>query len=99
MLLPDLGTRTAFISALRAAGVASVFHYVPLHSAPAGVRFGRTCGELPVTDAAGEQLVRLPLWPGVQAHADAIIRAVFDAAHATAPAHAANGPLSVSGAK
>jgi dTDP-4-amino-4,6-dideoxygalactose transaminase len=99
LLLPDLATRTAFIADLRTAGVSSVFHYVPLHSAPAGIRFGRPFGTLPVTDAAGEQLVRLPLWPGVDVHADAIIQAVIEAVSATAPAHATHGPLSVSGAR
>jgi dTDP-4-amino-4,6-dideoxygalactose transaminase len=93
LLLPDLAMRTAFIAALRAAGIMSVFHYVPLHSAPAGIRFGRTFGTLPVTDAAGEQLVRLPLWPGVEVHADAIIQAVIEAVSATASAQSTRGLL------
>lgn len=99
LLLPDLATRTVFIEALRTAGVAAVFHYVPLHSAPAGIRFGRTFGTLPITDAAGEQLVRLPLWPGVEVHADAIIEAVMEAVRATVRAPAMHGPLSVNGAR
>jgi dTDP-4-amino-4,6-dideoxygalactose transaminase len=43
----------------------SVFHYVPLHSSPAGQRYGRACGELPVTMHQAERLVRLPLWVGI----------------------------------
>lgn len=43
-------------------GVHSLFHYVPLHSAPAGRRYGRTSGELPLTDDLSQRLVRLPLW-------------------------------------
>jgi dTDP-4-amino-4,6-dideoxygalactose transaminase len=62
LLLADLETRTRFIGALREAGVHPVFHYVPLHSAPAGRRYGRASGELSVTDRTGDSLVRLPLW-------------------------------------
>ncbi|KNH28848.1 TDP-4-oxo-6-deoxy-D-glucose aminotransferase [Pseudomonas syringae] len=43
----------------------SVFHYVPLHSSPAGKRYGRTHGTLDVTDRQSERLVRLPLWVGL----------------------------------
>jgi dTDP-4-amino-4,6-dideoxygalactose transaminase len=43
----------------------SVFHYVPLHSSPAGKRYGRTHAELNVTNKISEQLVRLPLWIGI----------------------------------
>jgi dTDP-4-amino-4,6-dideoxygalactose transaminase len=45
----------------RAAGVNAPFHYVPLHSAPAGRRFGRAVGCLDVTDSISSRLVRLPL--------------------------------------
>ena len=62
VLLADLATRTEFIEALRAAGVHPVFHYVPLHSAPAGRRYGRTSGDLAITDHVSDSLVRLPLW-------------------------------------
>lgn len=62
LLLPDLERRTAFIEELRAQGVGAVFHYIPLHSSPAGRRFGRTSGALPVTDEVSDRLVRLPLF-------------------------------------
>ncbi|ABS64924.1 TDP-4-keto-6-deoxy-D-glucose transaminase [Parvibaculum lavamentivorans DS-1] len=42
-------------------GINAVIHYVPLHSAPAGLRFGRSCGEMTVTDEISARLVRLPL--------------------------------------
>jgi dTDP-4-amino-4,6-dideoxygalactose transaminase len=42
-----------------------VFHYVPLHSSPAGRRLGRAHGELAVTESIAERLVRLPLWVGL----------------------------------
>lgn len=44
----------------------SVFHYVPLHSSPAGKRYGRVSGELNVTNSQSERLVRLPLWVGLR---------------------------------
>jgi dTDP-4-amino-4,6-dideoxygalactose transaminase len=62
LLLRDLDERTRFIHVLKEAGIHPVFHYVPLHSAPAGRRFGRAIGELPVTTRTSECLVRLPLW-------------------------------------
>ncbi|HEX4363411.1 MAG TPA: dTDP-4-amino-4,6-dideoxygalactose transaminase [Solirubrobacteraceae bacterium] len=65
IMLGDRERRDAVIAALAADDVAAYFHYVPLHSAPAGLRFGRTHGALDVTDAAAERLVRLPLWVGM----------------------------------
>jgi dTDP-4-amino-4,6-dideoxygalactose transaminase len=57
--------RAAAIDALRAAGVEATFHYVPLHSSPAGRRCGRAHGALPVTDRVAATIVRLPVWPGL----------------------------------
>jgi dTDP-4-amino-4,6-dideoxygalactose transaminase len=57
--------RPALLAHLKAAGVHAVFHYVPLHSSPAGQRFGRTAGSLPVTEDIAERLVRLPLYYGL----------------------------------
>ena len=62
LLLRDIDARSRFIAALKTEDIQSVFHYVPLHSAPAGRRHGRAAGELPVTDRASDCLVRLPLW-------------------------------------
>jgi dTDP-4-amino-4,6-dideoxygalactose transaminase len=45
--------------------VHAVFHYVPLHSSPAGRRFARVSGDLPVTVSAADRVVRLPLWAGM----------------------------------
>jgi dTDP-4-amino-4,6-dideoxygalactose transaminase len=66
LIVNSLTERTDFIAALKRVGVNSVFHYVPLHSSPAGQRFGRTCGEMSVTDSRSERLVRLPLWLGME---------------------------------
>jgi dTDP-4-amino-4,6-dideoxygalactose transaminase len=65
LLLDSPARRTALISALKAAGVHSVFHYVPLHSSPAGRKYARQCGALPNTEVLSERLLRLPLWPGL----------------------------------
>ncbi|MGC4037791.1 MAG: DegT/DnrJ/EryC1/StrS family aminotransferase [Chitinophagaceae bacterium] len=54
--------RTRFIATLKEVGIRPVFHYVPLHSAPAGRRYGRAAGDLAVTDTTSDRLVRLPLW-------------------------------------
>lgn len=62
VLLDGLDARTRFIAALKSDDIHPVFHYVPLHSAPAGRNYGRTSGDLGVTERTSERLVRLPLW-------------------------------------
>ena len=57
--------RQRVLDELRREKVFSVFHYVPLHSSPAGLRFGRAHGELDVTLRQAERLIRLPLWVGL----------------------------------
>lgn len=83
LLLQAGGSRDAFIASLAGDGVHAVFHYVPLHSSPAGLRCGRVAGDLPVTDTAGERLVRLPLW--IELGNDDVAR-IVDAVHAAAAA-------------
>jgi dTDP-4-amino-4,6-dideoxygalactose transaminase len=73
LLLADLGSRQAFIAALRRDGVNAVFHYVPLHSSPAGRKFGRASGPMSVTDSVADRLVRLPSWIGLEAQQDYVI--------------------------
>lgn len=75
MLLPTLDARTRFIQEMKTRGVQTVFHYIPLHSAPAGRQAGRAHGELRNTDTLSERLVRMPLWIGVEDHLDAIFAA------------------------
>ena len=60
--LKDLDERTDFIAKLKEDGVNCVFHYIPLHSAPAGHKFGRFNGEDIYTTKDSERLVRLPLY-------------------------------------
>lgn len=65
LLAPDPGTRSRILERLNAAGINAVFHYVPLHSSPAGLRFGRAQGELRVTDDIAARLIRLPIHLGL----------------------------------
>lgn len=70
----DIEERTAFIDFMRQNGIWPVFHYIPLHTAPAGIKFGRFHGEDNYTTRESERLVRLPLYYGLQAEeADYII--------------------------
>ncbi len=78
LLLENLDVRTAFIAHLKAAGVQCVFHYIPLHSAPAGEKYSRAHGDLTLTNNLSERLVRLPLWIGLEPDQQKVI----DTAHA-----------------
>lgn len=76
--LRDLEERTAFIQHLKDNGVQAVFHYIPLHSAPAGLKFGVFAGEDVYTTKESERLVRLPLYYGLtEEDRNAVIRAVL----------------------
>ncbi len=61
----DLEERSAFISFLKENGIMSVFHYIPLHSAPAGVKFGEFNGTDEFTTGESERLARLPMYYGL----------------------------------
>lgn len=65
LLVNNHGTRTLLLERLREQEILAIFHYVPLHNSPAGVRFGRTSGQLDVTEAVASRIVRLPLWVGM----------------------------------
>ncbi len=65
VLLPSLELRTRLIARLKANSIGAVFHYVPLHSSPAGRRFARTAGSMTNTDQLSDRLLRLPLWLGM----------------------------------
>jgi dTDP-4-amino-4,6-dideoxygalactose transaminase len=74
LLLPDLKTRTRFISTMKSLGIHTVFHYVPLANSPGGKNFSRSHGELAVTNDISARLVRLPLWVGLEEHLDEVIK-------------------------
>lgn len=64
--LRNLEERTRYIAYMKEREIQTVFHYVPLHSAPAGVKFGRFSGEDEYTTKESERLVRLPLYYGLK---------------------------------
>ena len=76
--LPNLKERTDFISYLKENGILSVFHYIPLHTAPAGIKFGRFVGEDKYTTKESERLVRLPMYYHLtQKDKDYIVDTIF----------------------
>jgi dTDP-4-amino-4,6-dideoxygalactose transaminase len=78
LLLPDLERRTAFIGRLKERGILSVFHYVPLHRSPCGLRCSRADGDLAGTLELSDRLVRLPLWLGLEDAQDDVIRQIHE---------------------
>lgn len=62
LVLPSLSERSALIQHLKALGIHAVFHYVPLHSSPGGLKYGEPRGTMINTDRAGECLLRLPMY-------------------------------------
>lgn len=64
--LRDLEERTRFIQYAQEKGVNTVYHYIPLHSSPAGIKYGRFYSEDRYTTKESERLVRLPLWYGME---------------------------------
>lgn len=82
VIVSDADQRTRVLQTLKNKGIHAVFHYVPLHSSPAGRRFGRAVGELAVTDSVSARLIRLPLWFGMAKYTqekiiDTVIRCVI----------------------
>ena len=69
--------RTRLISWLKEHGIMSVFHYIPLHSAPAGRKFGRFSGEDVYTTKESERLMRLPMFYNLSMEeVDTVIRTI-----------------------
>lgn len=64
----DIDVRSDLIGFLRANGVYTVFHYIPLHSSPAGIRWGRFHGHDNYTTKESERLLRLPMYYGLAKH-------------------------------
>jgi len=78
----DRNTRTSLSEYLKRKGISSAFHYIPLHSSPAGRRFGRFVGEDRYTTSESERLLRLPMYYGLKKediqYISKIIREFFD---------------------
>lgn len=79
VVLRDLEDRTHFIDTMKEASVGTPFHYVPLHSSPAGQRFGRIAGAMNVTDNIAGRLVRLPVFLGAKEHQERVIDTALSA--------------------
>ena len=77
--LKDLDERTKLISYLKENGVGAVFHYIPLHSSPAGERFGKFFGEDIFTTKESERILRLPMYYGLnEENVEAICKKVTE---------------------
>lgn len=75
----DLEERTSLISFMKTRGISLVFHYVPLHTAPAGKKYGIFVGEDRYTTKESERIVRLPLYYGMkEIDAERVISAIYD---------------------
>jgi dTDP-4-amino-4,6-dideoxygalactose transaminase len=64
LLAPEID-RQQVLDELKRNKIHAVFHYVPLHSSPAGIRFGRCHGDLSLTTSLSQRLIRLPMWLGL----------------------------------
>lgn len=78
ILLESLEKRSDVIAQLKNKGVNPVFHYVPLHTSPAGKKYARTSGELRHTSNLSDRLLRLPLWVGMGEAQGLVISALAD---------------------
>lgn len=85
VLLPSGVNRQFTLDRLRQSGVTAVFHYVPLHSSPAGKRFGRPHGALDITSSIAERLIRLPLWALMESSAQSRVVEALERAVTAAP--------------
>lgn len=77
LLLPTAEKRPAFLAGLNQKDVNAIFHYVPLHSSPAGQKYGKAAGPLPVTEQMSARIVRLPLWIGMEKEQPVVIEKVL----------------------
>jgi dTDP-4-amino-4,6-dideoxygalactose transaminase len=82
LLMPSLEQRQSLIEHLRRHGILSVFHYVPLHTSPMGLKHGGRPGGCPVTEMVSERLVRLPFFNDLSASE---LDQVVDAIHSWTP--------------
>lgn len=82
LLMPSLASRQALIAHLKAQGILSVFHYLPLHLSGMGVRFGGRPGDCPVTEDVSDRLLRLPFYNDLTEADQAFVVAAVRAFHA-----------------
>ncbi|MFC1712106.1 dTDP-4-amino-4,6-dideoxygalactose transaminase [Candidatus Poribacteria bacterium] len=77
ILLPSEEKRDSLMEKLRGVGIQAVFHYIPLHSSPMGVRFGYQSGDLPVTESISARLLRLPFYAHLEIEEQEIVIAAL----------------------
>lgn len=82
LLTPDAPTRNDLIDRMRQDGIETPFHYVPLHDAPMGQRFGRSVGDLAVTQDISARLLRLPLYYGLSDNRERVVERLWHHARA-----------------
>lgn len=79
LILPSLEHRQALIAHLKARGILSVFHYLPLHLSDMGVRFDGKKGECPVTEDLSDRLLRLPFYNDLtEAEQERVVSALLE---------------------
>lgn len=79
IITENLKTRNKLIDFLKKRGILSVFHYIPLHSSPAGKKYARFIGDMGVTDKISETLLRLPLFYDItEKEIDYIVESIYD---------------------
>ena len=74
----NLKERTRMINFLKNRDVNAVFHYIPLHTAPAGQRFGVFCGEDIFTTKESERIIRLPMYYGLGDDVEKVVKEIFN---------------------
>jgi dTDP-4-amino-4,6-dideoxygalactose transaminase len=77
ILLDSSDARSQLIDHLKSHNIDAVFHYVPLHSAPAGLKYGRAASDLKHTNDLSDRLLRLPLWVGLEEHIDLVLNTLI----------------------
>lgn len=71
--------RTRLMTYLQNKGIYAIFHYVPLHSSPAGLKYGRSTGSMAVTDSISKQIIRLPMFHEIKdEEIDRVVNTIFD---------------------
>ncbi len=78
LLINSNETRNKLIRSLKEKGISAPFHYIPLHSAPAGLKLGEAIGDMSVTNRISQTLIRLPLWYGVDQYIPEIVDSIRD---------------------
>jgi len=78
LILNDAKTRDELLEQLRNWNVHAVFHYIPLHSSPAGLRYGRTHGDLQITDDLSARLLRLPMYMGLEQDQNHVVKLITE---------------------